>query len=126
MVAGTGPPRVGPGSTAAIGLSQQCRQHRDVDPRLRLLDEAWHQRQSLRQMTPGITGLFLESVPVRPWRLRIDVIGRHRRNAAPVVDARTHEVAERRAPTPPVLCLAVVIPGLAGDRLTAKLKATRR
>ena len=44
-------------------------------------------RQPLDQSLARGRGRALELAQVRPWRFRIDVIGRHRRDAAPVVDA---------------------------------------
>ena len=75
-----------------VRRAQHRRQHRRVEPgRLRELRVDGQPRGELEPAAPR---RLLEPRHVRPRRLRVDVVDRHRRHTAPVVDARIEQPCE--------------------------------
>ncbi len=65
------------------------------DPLVWLRDEFRIDREALDQHLAGVGSRGREPVERRPRPLGIDVVGRHRRNAAPIVDAGVDQARQR-------------------------------
>ena len=91
-----GRPRVVAREPARVGRSEHERQHGRIEPPR--ADVLGVDGQPRRQLEPTRARRLGEPLELGPGRLRIHVVDRHGRDAAPVVDARveeTREVVER-------------------------------
>ena len=91
----SGRPFVGARPAIGVDAAQQRGPQRGIDPCIRAAGESRIDRQSFDQLLAGRIRGALERVQMRPRRLRIDVIRRDRRHAAPIVDARIDQARQR-------------------------------
>ncbi len=88
-------PVVGPRPAVGVDLPQQHRLQLRIDPGLRRARVRRVDREPLDEFLPRHLRRPLEDLQVRPGRLRVDVVGRHGRDAAPVVDPGVDERPQR-------------------------------
>ena len=96
-LAAAGHPVVGAGKSFGVARPQHRRAQRRIEPSLRLGGIGRIDRQPLDQHLAGARRLRCQRLELRPRRFGIDVVGRHRRHAAPVVDAGRDQLGQRAA-----------------------------
>ena len=64
---------------------------RRIEPAIGIAREGGTDRQPLTQHPPGGGGRFFQRIQMRPRRLRVHMVGGHRRYASPVVYARAQQ-----------------------------------
>ena len=85
-------PRVLSRETQRVGETQRGRQHLRVDPGG--VEPLGIDGEPRREVEAAAAGRLPQALDRRPRRLRVDVVDRDRRDAAPVVDARVEENGE--------------------------------
>ena len=89
---GAGTPGIGAREPGAIHAVEHVRHQRPIVPARRVEAIRRIARQALDQDLAGLCGAFAQRGDVRPRRFRVHVVGRHRRDTAPVVDAGGNQV----------------------------------
>ena len=77
-----------------VGPIEHREAHRCVEPAVGFASEFRVDGEPRREHVSAGLGDLGQTVEVGPWPFRVDVIGRHRGNAAPVVDPRRQEGPE--------------------------------
>ncbi len=85
VAAFAGVPAIGHGQAAGIDHAADGFNQGFVQPNLRLLGESRADGEALAQHTAGGFGRFLQRGKVRPRGFRVHVVGRHRRDPAPII-----------------------------------------
>ena len=93
--AGARDPGIGAGMALRIDQLQHPLPQRRREPALACLRVGRIDREPLGESLAGGGGLAGEGVEMRPGRLGIDVVLRHRGDTAPVVDPRRHQPGQR-------------------------------
>ena len=96
--AGTCDPVVRAREAFRVAGAQHLRTQRCIEPLLRLGDVGGIDREPLHQHLARFGRALRQGIECRPRLFWVDVVGRHRRHAAPVVDAgaRSWRTADRR------------------------------
>ena len=68
---------------------------RGIGPYCDVASKGWTDCQALPQMSPGLFGFGFKLFKVRPRCLRVDMVRRDGRDAAPVIDAGANELRQR-------------------------------
>ncbi len=87
-------PTIRPRKPATVARPPHARRDPRIRPDLGPRRVSRRERQTLHQVSPGRVGTARKILQVRPRRLRIDMIRRHRRHPTPVVDSSPHQAGQ--------------------------------